>query len=471
MARRTVFGMMAGLCFAAANTVPAAAETLASALSSAYVTSGLLDQNRAVLRAADEDVAQAVAALRPVLSWSGSVARSYGSSRSQPPLGGSWQWQAATTTTASVDLIASMTVYAGGSRIMGFDAAREAVLATRAALVSVEQDVLYNGVSAFMEVRRATETVTLRRNNVRVIGEELRAARDRFEVGEVTRTDVAAAEARLAEARSALAGAEGDLAINRETYKSVIGHYPDGLVPPSGLPRMPGTVDGAKAQALRNHPDLTQLRHAVAANDISVEIAKAQMEPTVTVRGTWGVDETFDSRSASRGGSVSIGVDGPIYQGGALSSSVRQAMANRDASRAQLYTAGKNVERTVGSAYASLRIAQASLVSTEEQVRAARVAFNGIREEATLGARTTLDVLDAEQELLDARAAQISAQVDQTVASYAVLASVGQLTAEALALDVPRYDPAEYYNLVKTAPVRSQQGEDLNRVLRALGKN
>ncbi|MBN9885835.1 TolC family outer membrane protein [Salipiger abyssi] len=470
MARRTVFGMVAGLCLAATNTVPAAAETLASALSSAYVTSGLLDQNRAVLRAADEDVAQAVAALRPVLSWSGSVARSYGSSRSQP-VGGSWQWRAASTTTASIDLIASMTLYAGGSRVMSFNAAREAVLATRASLVSVEQDVLYNGVSAFMEVRRATETVMLRRNNVRVIGEELRAARDRFEVGEVTRTDVAAAEARLAEARSALAGAEGDLAISRETYKSVIGHYPDALVPPTGLPRLPGAVETAKTLAMRNHPDLIQLRHTVAANDISVEIAEARMEPTVSLRGTWGVDETFDSRSASRGGSVSIGVDGPIYQGGALSSGVRKAMANRDASRARLYTAGKNVERTVGSTYASLRIAQASLVSTREQVRAARVAFNGIREEATLGARTTLDVLDAEQELLDARAALISAEVDQTVAAYAVLASVGQLTAESLALSVPRYDPAEYYNLVKTAPVRSQQGEDLNRVLRALGKN
>ncbi|MCR8549894.1 TolC family outer membrane protein [Salipiger sp. P9] len=481
MARRTVFGMMAGLCFAAVSTVPASAETLASALSSAYVTSGLLDQNRAVLRAADEDVAQAVASLRPVLSWSGNVTRSYGSQRSLesqtsyvglvPVTTTDWVWRGSTSTTATASLLASLTVYAGGSRVMGFHAAREAVLATRAALVSVEQQVLYNGVSAFMEMRRATETVALRRNNVRVINEELRAARDRFEVGEVTRTDVAAAEARLAAARSALAAAEGELMVNRETYKAVIGHYPNGLVTPRSLPRLPGGVETAKAQALRDHPNMIQLKHVVAANELGIDIAKARMEPTVTVQGSWGVTESFDSKSASRGGSVAIGVTGPIYQGGALASGVRQAMADRDAARAQLYTEGQTVEQNVGSAYAQLGIYQASLRSSQEQVRAAQVAFNGIREEATLGARTTLDVLDAEQELLDARAALISSQVDETLAAYAVLASVGQLTAQALALEVPRYDPAEYYNLVKTAPVKSQQGEDLERVLRALGKN
>ena len=149
----------------------------------------------------------------------------------------------------------------------------------------------------------------------------------------------------------------------------------------------------------------------------------------------------------------------------------RQAIADRDASRAQLYSTGRDVEEAVGSAYAQLRIAQASLVSTQEQVRAARVAFEGVREEATLGARTTLDVLDAEQELLDARAAQISAQVDETIAAYTVLASIGQLTARALGLAVPVYDPAAYYNMVRSAPVKSQQGADLDRVLRALGKN
>ncbi len=315
------------------------------------------------------------------------------------------------------------------------------------------------------------ETVQLRRNNVRVIGEELRAAEDRFEVGEVTRTDVATAEARLAAARGLLAAAEGQLAVNREIYNAVVGSFPDNPVPPQGLPRIPADVATAKAQALRQHPDIVQLRHVVAGSDIAIAIAKAQMKPTVNLEGRWGMSGTFDSRDASQGGSVTLGLSGPIYQGGGLSSGVRQAMANRDSARAQLYTAGQQIEQSVGSAYAQLRIAQASIVSTQEQVRAARVAFEGIREEATLGARTTLDVLDAEQELLDALAAQISAEVDQTLAAYAVLASIGELTAERLALDVPRYDPAAYYDLVKTAPVSSRQGEELDRVLRALGKN
>lgn len=468
MARKSVLGMLAGVCLAAAMSAPVAAETLASALSGAYTTSGLLDQNRAVLRAADEDVAQAVAALRPVISWTGSVTRNYGA-QNAASTGGIWVDYA--TNTASANLVATLVLYAGGARVLNLDATREAVLAARAGLVGVEQQVLYDGVSAFMEVRRALETVQLRRNNVRVIGEELQAAQDRFEVGEVTRTDVAAAEARLAAARSLLAAAEGTLAVNREVYNAVVGRYPENPQPPGGLPRLPADPATAKAQALREHPDIVQLRHVVAGSDIAIAIAKAQMKPTVNLEGRWGMSGTFDSAYASEGGSVTLGLSGPIYQGGGLSSGVRQAMANRDASRAQLYTAGQQIEQSVGSAYARLRIAQASIVSTREQVRAASVAFEGIREEAALGARTTLDVLDAEQELLDARAAQISAEVDETIAAYAVLASIGQLTVDRLGLDVPRYDPSVYFDLVKTAPVTSRQGEDLDRVLRALGKN
>ncbi len=467
---RKVIGMMAGVCLAAMAPAQAIAETLASALSSAYVTSGLLDQNRAVLRAADEDVAQAVAALRPVLGWQSELVRSYGSSNSQSVLTGEFAWQNVSATTASLNLVATQVLYQGGARLLQREAAKESVLATRAGLVGIEQQVLLNAVSAFMEVRRAEETVELSRNNVRVLGEEVRAARDRFEVGDLTRTDVAAAEAQAAAARSNLTAAEGTLAVNREVYNAVIGHYPGALVQPSGLPRMPGSVGEAKTLALRTHPDVIQLRHAVAASDLSVRIAEAQKSPQITLQGSYGLTDTWESDSATRCGALTLGMSGPIYQGGAIASGVRQAMANRDASRAQLYTAGRSVEQSVGSAYAQLRIAQASQSSAREQVRAARVAFDGIREEATLGARTTLDVLDAEQTLLDARAALISAQVDETIAAYTVLASVGQLTAERLALDVPRYDPAAYYNAVESAPVRSRQGDDLDRVLRALGK-
>lgn len=470
MARRHI-GMVAGMCLAAISPVMAGAETLASALSSAYITSGLLDQNRAVLRAADEDAAQAVAALRPVLSWQTEVTRRFGTANTQSSLTGAYNWADIASTSATMSLVATQVLYQGGSRVLQREAARESVLATRAALVGVEQQVLLNGVSAFMEVRRAEETVELSRNNVRVLGEEVRAANDRFEVGEVTRTDVAAAQAQLAAARSNLTAAEGTLAVNREIYNSVVGRYPQRLVQPGGLPRLPGAVADAKATALRTHPDVIQLRHAVAASDLSVRIAEAQKSPQVTLQGSYGRTENWESPAANYSGAVTLGMSGPIYQGGAIASQVRQAMANRDATRAQLYTAGRNVEQSVGSAYAQLRIAQASQTSAREQVRAAQVAFDGIREEATLGARTTLDVLDAEQNLLDARASLISAQVDETIAAYAVLASVGQLTADRLALDVPKYDPAAYYKAVESAPLGSRQGDDLDRVLRALGKN
>ena len=194
------------------------------------------------------------------------------------------------------------------------------------------------------------------------------------------------------------------------------------------------------------------------------------MKPTISLTGRLGVTEDFDNDSFSHGGSIGIESTGPIYQGGRLSSLVRQAMANRDEQRGNLHVVRLTIEQNVTNALIQLNVARASEDANADQVRAADVAFRGIREEATLGARTTLDVLNAEQELLDARAALISANVDEFIAAYRVLATMGRLTARDLGLNVQRYDPAAYYNLVKDAPAVSQQGQQLNRVLRALGK-
>lgn len=449
-------------------TAPAWAETLAEALTHAYMHSGLLDQNRATLRAADEDVAQALAELRPVLSWAGGVQRSYGISRTALTT----SYTGNISNTANISISLQQVLYAGGRNRMAIEVAKEAVLSTRATLVSVEQQVLYNAVSAFMEIRRSAETVALRQNNIRVIRQELRAARDRFEVGEVTRTDVALAEARLAEAEAAFAAAQGNLIIAGEAYLAAVGKKPGNLVNPQGSPRIPARVEEAKALALRQHPDLIAAQHTVTAREIGIEIAKGARKPTVSASAGYEISENFDNRASTRGGSLRIGASGPIYSGGALDSAVRQSVAQRDASRANLHVVSHTVEQNVGNAYAQLRVARATVESFEEQVRSAQVAFRGVREEAALGARTTLDVLDAEQELLDARASLISAQVDETIAEYLVLGTIGLLTAEALRLDVPSFDPAAYYNMVKTAPVsRSKQGQELDRVLRALGKD
>ncbi|MBV2358594.1 TolC family outer membrane protein [Thalassococcus sp. CAU 1522] len=449
----------------------ATAETLADTLVAAYKHSGLLEQNRALLRAADEDVAQAVAALRPVINWSGEVVRNFGVNGGTSAFTGSFGTTGISSTTASINLIAELTLYNGGRNRLEIEAAKETVLATRAQLLAIEQEVLLRAVQAFMEVRRDLEIVALRRNNVRVITQELRAARDRFEVGEVTRTDVALAEARLSAAQSDLAAAEGELQISVEEYRAVTGQRPGTLQAPRSAPRLPGSQQVAETAAVRSHPEMVQARHDVAVGELSIRIAETAAKPTVTLSGRLGATEEFGERDYSRNGRIALEATGPIYQGGRLPSLVRQSMARRDAARGNLHVVRHQIRQNVGNAYARLGIAQSRISSTTDQVRASRVAFQGVREEATLGARTTLDVLDAEQELLDAQAALISAQVDQTIAAYSVLASIGELTAQSLRLNVPIYDPSDYYNLVKDSPAaKSKQGRDLDRVLRALGK-
>ncbi len=469
MGLTTGFGRAWRTALAAASVLalmaPAAqAETLGDALVAAYENSGLIEQNRALLRAADEDVAVATSALRPILDWSADASRSFGTSQSSGATAGF------ANDDMSLGLSASLTLYDFGRTRLAIEAAKETVLATRETLRRVEQDVLLRAVSAFLEVRRSIEFVALRENNLRLIAEELRAAEDRFEVGEVTRTDVALAEARLAQSRANLAIAEGNLRIARAEYAASIGRAPGNLVPPSALPQIPAQSTAVQT-ALRMNPSLRSVQHQVAAAELNIQRAAANMRPTVTLRGNYGLTESLDNSDNTRGGSVTLGVGQRIYQGGRLSALERQAVHRRDSTRANLLEVQRSVQQLVTSSFARLEVARASREASERQIRAARVAFRGVREEATLGARTTLDVLNAEQELLDAQAANISAVIDEYVAAYDVLASMGLLTADNLRLDVPQYDPAEYFNLVQSAPAaRSAQGRALQRVLESLGQ-
>ncbi|MEO1380240.1 MAG: TolC family outer membrane protein, partial [Pseudomonadota bacterium] len=371
--------------------------------------------------------------------------------------------------TAGVSL--ELLLFDFGQTKLRLDAAKETVLSTRETLRGIEQQVLLRAATAFFNVNRNLEFVDLRRNNLRLLQEELRAARDRFEVGEVTRTDVAQAQARLAAAQSGLAEAEGDLTQAVEEFRSAVGRSPGRLNNPRGLPVITD-LDAAKSLARRNHPDILSAQREVAAADFTVMAAEADVKPRVSLDGQIGVFDDLGENSDATNGSFGVTVTGPIYQGGLLSSAIRQAMSNRDAARGNLHFVQRNIVQDVGNAYAVLRAAQASLRASGEQVRAAEVAFEGVREEATLGARTTLDVLDAEQELLDAKANLISADADVFIAAYQVLTSVGQMTARDLRLNVQLYDPSAYYNLVKDAPVPiSPQGKKLDRVLKALGKD
>jgi outer membrane protein len=440
--------------------LPVRAETLADALIAAYRNSNLMEQNQAILRAADEDVAQAVASLRPVVAFIADGQYGYsqtlldsGISVSNDGLFGNYS------------VTAQMTLFDFGRTQLAIEAAKEIVLATREALIAIEQQVLLAAVSAFVDVRLQQEIVSLRENNVRVITEQLRAAQDRFEVGEITRTDVAQAEARLAEARANLVLAQGDLAIARENYRAATGNYPGVLSAPPAPPRTAATLDAARSVALRTHPLIRQAQREVQAAELNVARARANMKPTIAAQAQLSVDHDNLQENG-----VGINFNQTIYSGGALSSALRQAMANRDASFAGLKQRGVEVAEAVGIVWSNLDVADASIAATEQQISAAQIAFDGVREEASLGARTTLDVLDAEQDLLDARASRLSAVAQRYIGIYQLLASMGLLTVDHLALGIPTYDPAAYYNAVRRAPT-SIQGKKLDRILRSVGSN
>lgn len=433
----------------------ASAETLADALAAAYKNSKLLDQNEALLRAADEDVAQAVARLRPVVNF---VAEA-NSTDFDPDTPTNDEF------TTTLTLAMQWTLLDFGRNRLGVEIAKESVLATREALKDLEANVLLSAVSAYVDVRLQAEIVALRQSNVRLITQELQAAQDRFDVGEVTRTDVAIAEARLAAAQSGLAAAQGDFKVARERYKAVVGDYPGNL---AGLPPLPKTarsMEEARMIALRGHPDILQAQRQVTVARLGVEATKAEMRPTVTLEG--GLTESVDS-DVQRS-SVGLSFNQTLYAGGALHSAHRAALAQKEAAEAALLQTTTTVGENVGNAWTALEVAAASIQAGTLQVQAAQTAFDGVREEATLGARTTLDVLNAEQELLDARATKLQAEAQRYVGVYSLLSSMGLLSVEHLNLGVPTYDPALYYNAVKNAPITSPQGKKLQRILDKIG--
>jgi len=430
----------------------AQAETLPDALASAYRNSALLDQNRALLRAADENIAQAVASLRPVLSYVATV------STGDPNFSGQ-------TWSSSVALQMQWLLWDFGATKLRAESLKETVLATRAALINLEQSVLLDAAVAYLDFRSASESVALARNNVTLITRELRAAQDRFDVGEVTRTDVALAQSRLAASRANLVSFEGQLAVAREAYKLSVGRYPGHLAPPPPFPKTARSLDEARAIALRTHPSILQAQHDVRAQELNLERTGASMNPTISLNASRGYSSSNNDNS-----SLSLQMNTTLYSGGSRVSAYRAEFARAESSRAALLQTTRTVSQNVANAWAQLAVARAQIEATDQQIRAAQVAFRGIREEATLGARTTLDVLDAEQELLDARNARVSAVTQQYTAVYGLLASMGLLTVEHLKLGVQTYDPALYYKAVRNAPVSSIRGDRLDKVLRALGK-
>ncbi len=444
------------------------ADNVTDAMIGAYVSSGLLEQNRALLRVADEGVASSVASLRPVITSALSIARDY----NRTGLGGTLGATSSHSTGATASINMNWLLFDNGASRLTTAAAQESVLATRQTLLDVEQQVLFAAVQAYVNVLTQQDIVALRNNNLRLLQEELRAANDRFEVGEVTRTDVALAESQVAEARANLTDAQGDLLTARATYEEVVGRAPGNVSAYPPLPRRANTLASAQALAINSHPSLRAQQHAVKAAQLNADSSLREMGPELNLSASASHSEVHSSDRDGNNFDIGLSLSQTIYAGGALASARRADLARVDAERGALISVQRSITANATSAYTAFETAAATLVSSEERVRAAQVAFDGIREEATLGSRTTLDVLQAEQELLDAQTARLSARATQALAAYDLLQAQGLLTAENLNLAVERYDPELYYNQVRSAPAFvTKRGQDLDRVLKALRKN
>ncbi|RMF37625.1 MAG: transporter [Alphaproteobacteria bacterium] len=456
------------------SAAPSAGQTLADALVYTYKSNPRLISSRAQLRQADERVAQAQSELLPDLT--GSLT---GTLNNEAP-GGFDPGNADERGTLSGDarITGTVTLWSGGRNPARIQAAVASVMAARARLRATEQDVLLDAVTAYMDVRRDMQFVALARNNVRVIGEQLRATRDRFEVGEVTRTDVSQAEAALAAARANLARNTGALAQSRAQFLAVTGLKAANLSPPPPIPALPRTLAEAEALGRREHPALEASRYNEKAASYEVELARAGLNPLLTLTGSVFYQRTdtlyrnSDTRFGARdnatndlfGSEIQLQLQVPLYRGGELDSIVRQAREIVNQRKAETQDTARSVVRAVQNAWSGLRVARASIVANTEQVRAQRVAFEGVVEEAKFGERTTLDVLDAEQALLTARSNLVSSQRDAYVAAYNLLSAMGLLNVTHLGLGVDPYDPNEYHEYVRHNPP-NPDGLRLERIL------
>jgi outer membrane protein len=417
-------------------------ETLQDALEAAYVGNPGLQAQRARVRAIDETVPQATAGWKPTVTLTGSWGEDLTKSTIGPgstirveshPLQGT--------------LIVSQPLFSGGRTFFGMREAKANVRAAREQLKSFEQQTLLDAVTQYFNVIRDKATVEISRNNVAVLKRELEAAQDRFRVGEITRTDVAQAEARFSLAQTGLTSAEAGLVASRAAYASTVGHMPGVMETTPPIPPLPESEASAQAIAERNNPGLVGAREAEKAASAATSVAWGALLPTVSVVGqaNYSQSESFFGTSTipikRREEALLAQVRVPIFQAGAEYATIRQAKQTGSQSRLIVAQTKRDLDEQVANAWEGLRSARASITSNQGQVNANRIAYEGVKQEAEVGSRTTLDVLNAEQELLNSQVALVRSQRDEYVAAYGLLAAVGLLTAKDLALPVKIYDP------------------------------
>ena len=425
------------------------AETLAGALARAYVNNPELNAQRAGVRATDENVPRARSGYRPRVTASGDIGAQIIDSRIPTSAGVSTNTRRDFPRGAA--LTVDQTLYSGGRVGNSVRQAESQVLQARQTLRSLEQTILFSAAQAYMDVLRDTAELNLRNNNVEVLEEQLRQTRDRFNVGEVTRTDVAQSEARLALAKSEVSLAEGNLKASLAAYRRVVGVEPRQLAPGKSIePMLPGTLDQALKVSIAEHPQIVAAFHAVDVAELAVKITEGELYPTVGVRGTLSQRyETSVPNDQRTSASVVAQLTVPIYEGGEVYARVRQSKETLGQRRLEADLARDQVRAQVVSAWGALEARKAQIIAATAQVEASSIALAGVREEAKVGQRTTLDVLNAQQELLNARVTLIRAQRDRVVASYAVLQAVGRLSASRLKLNVAQYRPETHYKQVR----------------------
>jgi len=446
-ARMRRMAMVSMAAFAALfPTLSAQAESLSQALTRAYLKNPQIAAERAALRATDEGVAKAKSGWRPQVFANGSVALGHKKTTPTPGFGQDYNSE-------NVSITLTQPVFNGFKTVEGVRRAKAAVRAGRQNLLAIEQKVLLSAAVAYLNVVRDRQILALRQRNIAVLREQLKATEARFKVGEITRTDVSQSRAAVAKARADAAQARAQLAASRAAYEQAVGHKPGKLYFPRHCPKLPRSLRAALARAARLNPGILAAAYNEQAARHGVKVAYGDLLPTVSLQAQLSASRNkaegfaaMKTRDARLMGTVSI----PIYQGGLVYSSVREARHKAEAARLGVMVARRSVRQQVVSAWNNLVAARQVIAATNARVAAARLALDGVRQEYKVGSRTTLDVLNARQDLLDARVASISARAAEMTAAYSLLAAIGDMTAHRLRLRAAAYDPTRHYMRVKS---------------------
>jgi outer membrane protein len=454
------------LLLALTGPVPALADTIEAALVRAYQTNPQLNSQRAQVRVVDENVPQALSGYRPKVAVTASAGVQYTdvlTTAGGTPTAIVRSGVHGTNAPRSAGLTVSQTLFNGQQTANRTRAAESQVSAAREALRVLEQTVLLQGATIYMDYLRDAANVEVQRSNVRVLEQTLKQTRDRFNVGEVTRTDVAQSEAQLAAGKTQLLTAESTLTTTRANFRRIIGSEPVALAPGSPVDRfLPPSLPAATELALIENPNVTSAMYGIDVSYLQVKVAEGALFPTVTLQAsaTQNYEQTLTIARSFAGAAVAQ-VSVPIYQGGAEFSLIRQSKETLTQQRLVLEQTRDQARANVVQAWGQLEAGKAQVQSAQAQVTASEIALNGVREEAKAGQRTTLDVLNAQQALVNARVALITAQHDRVVASYSVLNAVGRLSPIVMGLQTETYDASVHYHQVRDSwvGVRTPSGQ------------